>query len=191
MNPEDYRAVIRSFLGDKRYEHSLCVARAAKELARTYGADEKKAETAGILHDVMKDLTQEEQLKRMARYGILLTDVEKSAPKLWHAMLAAEYLRRELKIADPEILDAVRYHTTGRENMTLLDKVVFIADFISDDRDYPGVETMRAAAKESLEKAMLEGFAFTIKDLAGSERPIHPDTIAAYNRTVLQKQQHA
>ena len=188
MNPEDYLAVIRSFLGDKRYEHSLCVARAAKGLAHTYGADEKKAETAGILHDVMKDLTQEEQLKRMAQYGILLTDVEKSAPKLWHAMLGAEYLRRELHIGDREILDAVRYHTTGRENMTPLEKVVFIADFISDDRDYPGVETMRAAAKESLEKAMLEGFAFTIKDLAGSEKPIHPDTIAAYNQTVLHKQ---
>lgn len=187
MNPEDYQSVIRGFLGDKRYEHSLCVARAAKKLALRYGADEKKAETAGILHDIMKDLTPQEQQEKMARYGIVLTDVEKSAPKLWHAMLAGEYLRRELHIGDREILDAVRYHTTGRANMTLLDEVVFIADFISDDRDYPGVETMRAAAGESLEKAMIAGFVFTIRDLAEAERPIHPDMIAAYNWTVLRK----
>ena len=185
MNLEEYKALIRRFLGDKRYHHSLCVAEAAKQLAGTYGADVGKAETAGILHDIMKDLPQEDQLKWMERYGIVLTEVERSAPKLWHAMLGAEYLRREVKLGDPEIVDAVRYHTTGRENMTPLDKVLFIADFISEDRDYPGVEEMRAAAAKSLEQAMIDGIVFTVKDLADSRMPIHPDTIAAYNWTLL------
>lgn len=188
MNFESYRSAIRSFLGDKRYEHSLCVSRAAGQLARRYGADEKKAETAGILHDIMKDLPREEQKKLICQYGIRLTEVERNAPKLWHAILGAEYIRRELGVTDPEILQAVRYHTTGRENMTLLDKILFIADFISDDRDYPGVEQMREAAKESLEEAMVDGIAFTVKDLADEKRPIHPDTIAAYNHTILQNQ---
>lgn len=186
MNLEDYKAAIRPLLDDKRYNHSLCVARAAKELAHACGADERKAETAGILHDIMKQLPPEEQLKLMSRFGIILTDVERSAPKLWHAMLGTEYVRRELGVTDREILDAIRYHTTGRENMTLLDKVLFIADFISDDRDYPGVETMRAAAAKRLDEAIIEGMAFTIKDLAAAFKPIHPDTIAAYNRAVLQ-----
>ncbi|WP_411677755.1 bis(5'-nucleosyl)-tetraphosphatase (symmetrical) YqeK [Caproicibacter sp.] len=186
MNLESYKSAIRGFLGDKRYEHSVCVARAAAHLAQRYGADEKKAETAGILHDIMKDLPQEEQKKKMRQYGIRLTDVEKNAPKLWHAILASEYIRRELGVTDPEILQAVRYHTTGRENMTLLDKILFIADFISDDRDYPGVDKLRQAAKNSLEQAMIEGIVFTVKDLADAKRPIHPDTIAAYNQTVLQ-----
>lgn len=185
MNLEEYKALIRRFLGDKRYHHSLCVAEAAKQLARAYGADVEKAETAGVLHDIMKDLPQEDQLQWMERYGIVLTEVERSAPKLWHAMLGAEYLRREVKLGDPEIVDAVRYHTTGRENMTLLDKILFIADFISEDRDYPGVENMRAAAAKSLEQAMIDGIVFTVKDLADSQKPIHPDTIAAYNWTLL------
>ena len=185
MNLEEHKALIRRFLGDKRYDHSLCVAEAAKRLARVHGADEGKAETAGVLHDIMKDLPQEEQLKWMERYGIVLTEVERGAPKLWHAMLGAEYLRREVRLGDPEIIDAIRYHTTGRENMTLLDKILFIADFISEDRDYPGVEGMRAAAAKGLEQAMIEGIVFTVKDLADSKKPIHPDTIAAYNWTLL------
>ncbi|MVB11898.1 Ribonuclease Y [Caprobacter fermentans] len=186
MNLESYKSAIRGLLGDKRYEHSVCVARAAVSLAQKYGADEKKAETAGILHDIMKDLPQEEQKERMRQYGIRLTDVEKNAPKLWHAILASEYIRRELGVTDPEILQAVRYHTTGRKNMTLLDKILFIADFISDDRDYPGVDKLRQAAKNSLEQAMIEGIVFTVKDLADARRPIHPDTIAVYNQTILQ-----
>ena len=186
MNLESYKTAIRGFLGEKRYYHSICVARAAVQLARLYGADETKAEIAGILHDIMKELPPEEQKKRMQQYGISLSQVEQSSQKLWHAMLGAEYIRRELGVTDSEILQAVRYHTTGRENMTLLDKVLFIADFISDDRDYPGVETLRETAKNSLEQAMIEGIAFTVKELADAQLPIHPDTIAAYNQTILQ-----
>jgi predicted HD superfamily hydrolase involved in NAD metabolism len=185
MNFESYQSAIRSLLGDQRYKHSLCVARAAVRLARQYGADEKKAETAGILHDIMKDLPREEQKKLICQYGILLTEVEQNTPKLWHAILGAEYIRRKLGVTDPEILEAVRYHTTGREKMALLDKILFIADYISDDRDYPGVDKMRKIAENSLEEAMVEGIAFTVKDLADAKRPIHPDTIAAYNDTIL------
>lgn len=186
MNLEDYKKIIRPFLSDKRYRHSICVSEAAVKLAHRYGADEKKAETAGILHDIMKDLPPEQQLAKMKEYGIRLTDVEQSAQKLWHAMLGAAYLKNELQINDPEILDAVRYHTTGRKNMALLDKVLFIADFISADRDYPGVEQLRKAAKVSLEEAMMEGFSYTIADLANSRKAIHPDTVEAYNQTALE-----
>ncbi|MCI1964811.1 MAG: bis(5'-nucleosyl)-tetraphosphatase (symmetrical) YqeK [Oscillospiraceae bacterium] len=188
MDFKSYQTAIRGLLGDKRYEHSLCVSRAAVQLAKLYGADEEKAETAGILHDIMKDLPQQEQVKLMNQYGIQLTEVERNAPKLWHAILGAEYIRRELGVADSEILQAVRYHTTARENMTLLDKTLFIADFISDDRDYPGVEHLRQVAKKSLEDAIIEGIAFTIQDLANLKTPIHPDTIAAYNQAILQNQ---
>lgn len=186
MNLEEYKAIIKPFLSEKRYYHSVCVAHAAAELANKYGADVQKAQTAGILHDIMKDLPPEKQLARMEQYGIRLTPVERSAQKLWHAMLGAAYLKNELHIEDPEILDAVRYHTTGRMNMTLLDKILFMADFISADRDYPGVEDLRKAAKKSLEEAIIAGFSYTICDLAQGRKPIHPDTIAAYNQTALE-----
>lgn len=185
MDLEGYRAIIRPLLSDKRYHHSLCVAEAAKELALRCGADAGKAETAGILHDIMKDLPQEKQLSMMAGYGIVLTPVERSAPKLWHAMLGAAYLEKELHITDREILDAVRYHTTGRENMTQMDRILFAADFISADRDYPGVEELRRAAEVSLGEVVMEGFSYTIADLAQRRKPIHPDTIAAYNQISL------
>lgn len=185
MNKIDYEAIIKPFLSQKRYYHSLCVRDAAVHLAKKYEVNEEKAEIAGILHDIMKDVPPDEQLKMMMRYDIILTDVERSAQKLWHAMLGEAYLEKELKITDAEILNAVRYHTTGRANMTLLDKIIFIADFISADRDYDGVEELRKAAEVSLEEAIIEGMVYTIQDLAKDCRAIHPDTIAAYNEAVL------
>ncbi len=188
MNPvnlEKYEAIIKPLLSEKRYFHSVCVSRAAKKLAERYGADPEKAETAGILHDIMKDLPREKQLSLLGRYGIRLTETERAAPKLWHAILGAAYIRRELHIEDREILDAVRYHTTGRAGMTLLDKILFVADFISADRDYPGVKKLRKAAEVSLSEAMVEGLVFTVCDLAQGRVPIHPDSIAAYNEAVL------
>jgi predicted HD superfamily hydrolase involved in NAD metabolism len=185
MNTTDYKAVIKPLLSEKRYLHSVNVAKEAVRLARRYGADPEKAEIAGILHDIMKDTPPEEQLKMMMRFDIILTDVEHNAQKLWHAMCGAAYMEQDLHIHDREILDAVRYHTTGRANMTQLDKVIFIADFISADRDYDGVDRMRKAADCSLEQAMLEGVVFTIQDLAQRFKPIHPDTLSAYNWVVL------
>nr|WP_319488287.1 bis(5'-nucleosyl)-tetraphosphatase (symmetrical) YqeK [uncultured Caproiciproducens sp.] len=185
MNKIDYQAIIKPFLSQKRYYHSICVCDEAVRLAKKYEADEEKAAVAGILHDIMKDIPPDEQLKMMMRFDIILTDVERNAQKLWHAMLGAAYIEKELKILDADILNAVRYHTTGRANMTQLEKIILIADFISKDRDYDGVEVLRQAADVSLEHAMIEGMTFTIKDLAQNYLPIHPDTIAAYNQAVL------
>ncbi len=186
MNLEPYRKIIRKKLGDARYEHSLCVAEAAAALARKYGADPQKAELAGTLHDIMKDTPGPEQLQLLERFGIILSNLEKSAPKLWHAMAGAAYLEKALGIEDEEVLNAVRYHTTGREKMSLLEKVLFIADFISADRTYDGVEEMREAASRSLEEAMLEGVRFTICELAEKGNPIHPDTLDLYNQLAIQ-----
>lgn len=185
MKLSEYQAIIRPLLTERRYQHSVNVAKEAVRLAKRYGADPQKAETAGILHDIMKDTAPPEQLKIIEGSGIILSDVEKGAQKLWHAIAGAAYIERKLGITDREILDAVRYHTTGRAGMTLLDKVLFIADFTSEERDYDGVEKMRQAAGHSLEAAMLEGVTFTIVDLATFQKAIHPDTIAAYNDVVL------
>lgn len=186
MNITEYRRIIRPLLGDYRFHHSVCVSDAACELARQYGADEDKAQMAGILHDVMKDIPHEEQLKRMEEYGVVLTDVELHAPKLWHAILGAAYLHHVLGISDPELLDAVRYHTTGRAHMMLMDKIIFTADFISADRTYDGVKKFRKMAKESLPKVMHAELAYTIESLAKDGIPIHPDTLAAYNEVSLE-----
>lgn len=186
MDITEYRRIIRPLLGDYRFNHSVCVSEAACELARLYGADEDKAQTAGILHDIMKDIPHEEQLARMKEYGIVLTDIEQHTPKLWHAMLGAAYLRYVLGIIDPEILNAVRYHTTGRANMTLMDKIIFTADFISADRTYDDVKEFRKIAKENLSKVMHAELSYTIVGLAKDGVPLHPDTLAAYNEVALE-----
>ena len=188
MTLEEGKKIIKPLLSEKRYRHSVNVAAEALRLAKKYGADPKKAEIAGILHDCMKDMPADKQLKSIEQFGIILTDVEKAGKKLWHAILGAAYIEKVLKLEDPEILTAVRYHTTGRSGMSLLEKVVFVADFTSADRDYPGVDRMRKKADSDLDSAILEGTAFTIQELTEGGWAIHPDTVALYNETVLKKQ---
>lgn len=185
---EEFINIIRNQLGDYRFIHSLNVAKTAVELAEKYGADEKKAYTAGILHDVLKDKSPEELLGYLEKNSVPLSDVERSNHKLYHAMAGAVYVKNELGINDEEIINAIRYHTTGRKNMSLLEKVIYIADFISDDRNYNGVERMREKAAVSLESAMEEGLQFSIAELTEKLLPIHPDSIDAYNEIVMKGQ---
>ncbi|MCH4239740.1 MAG: bis(5'-nucleosyl)-tetraphosphatase (symmetrical) YqeK [Oscillospiraceae bacterium] len=186
MDITEYRRVIRQLLGDYRFHHSICVSEAAVELAKVYGADPEKAQMAGTLHDVMKDIPHDEQMEKMREYNIHLTTEEQYAPKLWHAILGEAYLRNVLGIIDPEILGAVRYHTTGKAGMTLMEQIVFTADFISADRTYDGVEKFRKTAKKNLTQVMHQELAYTIAKLAKDGVPIHPDTLAAYNEISIQ-----
>ena len=176
---------IRERLSDFRYTHSLEVAKSAGILAKKYGYDEEIAYTAGLAHDVLKELSREEFLAFFEKEAIELSAVEKTAMKLWHAMAGAVYLEKQYGFSE-DILTAVKYHTTGRAGMGLLEKILFIADFISSDRNYNGVEDMRKRAEISLEYAMEEGLRFTIEDLARECKPIHPDTISCYNEIVCQ-----
>lgn len=174
-------------MSEKRYRHSLCVAKAAAALAARYGGDEKKAYTAGLIHDILKDMPKE-ALKAYIEIHIKDADeVLLSQPALWHSVAGADYLKNELDADDTDILMAVRYHTSGRAHMSLLEKIVFVADFISEDRDYPGVEEMRTAAMHSLESAIEEGLNFTIRELCEKRKPIYLDTAAAYNDAVMQR----
>lgn len=182
---EQFIAIIRSRLSDYRFHHSLCVAQEAKRLAERYGADADKAYTAGILHDIMKDTPKEAQQQIFADYTVALDDVEKRSATLWHARSGELFLRHVLGVTDEEILSAVRYHTTGRAGMSLLEQVLFTADFTSADRNYPDVSVMREYANQSLTKAIRYGVEYTIRDLIEQGRPVHPDTLAVYNEIVL------
>lgn len=181
MDSKQYKEIIRPFLSDKRFRHSVYVAEECVALASRYGVDEKKAETVGLLHDIMKELPKEEQLKMLEESGIILTDEERDTPKLWHAKCGYLYMKQVLHIEDEEMLHAVLYHTTARADMTQLDKVLFVADYISMDRDYEGVEKLRDFARESLDRAVLEGLIFSIQSLTAEHRTVHSDSIKAYN----------
>ena len=182
---EQFIEIIRTRLTDYRFRHSLCVAEEARLLAQRYGADPQKAYTAGILHDIMKDTPGETQLEMLSQYGVALDPVERQSPTLWHARTGEVFLRNILDIRDEEMLRAIRYHTTGRAGMSLLEQVLFVADFTSADRNYPDVDVMRDLARRSLEEAILYGVAYTIRDLMDRKRTVHPDTVALYNDIVL------
>lgn len=184
---DEITELLREKLTPQRFEHSVCVAAAARRLAKKYGADEEKAYAAGMLHDIMKNETNAVQLKIMRDADIILNCAEELNPKLWHAMSGAVFIRRELGIEDEDLLSAVRFHTTGRAGMTLLEKVLYVADFISADRDYEGVDEMRLAAEKGLEQAMLEGLAFSIGELSENLYALHPDSVAAYNEILYQR----
>lgn len=181
MTVKDYEEIIGKRMKSARFKHSKNVAKEAVRLAKKYGGDVHKAEIAGILHDATKETSDDEQLMLIQRAGIVLTDMERSSRKLWHAISGSAFIQVELGIDDKEIIDSIRYHTTGRADMTLLDKIIFVADFISADRDYDGVERMRKIADKDLDDAVLEGMSFTIADLAQRKITIAPDTFEGYN----------
>ncbi|HOU09392.1 MAG TPA: bis(5'-nucleosyl)-tetraphosphatase (symmetrical) YqeK [Clostridiales bacterium] len=180
----DYAAIAKKMLSTARFEHSLRVADCAAALARRLGADESKAYECGLLHDIMKDSPLAFQLQTIAKTDIILTSVELRNPGLIHAVAGEAFMRAELGIDDPELLNAVRYHTTGRAAMSLLEKIIYIADYISDDRTYNGVDEMRRLAGESLEAAMLFALKFTIGKLISRQTVIHTDSVECYNELV-------
>ena len=182
---EEYKALLKSRLSDYRYNHSVCVAESAVELAEKYGADKEKALVAGLLHDITKEADRNEHFALFEESKMELSELECRNPKLWHAMSGAAYLKVKLGITDTEILDAVRYHTTARADMTLLDKVIYIADFISADRVYDDVEIVRNLAKKDLDETMMYTQSYSINELLQKHSPIHPDSVACYNNLIM------
>lgn len=178
----EFLEILKKRLTPSRLYHSICVAEQAKRLAEKFGADAEKAYTAGLIHDIMRYEPPENMLKLIDGDGkYKLSELERKITVTLHAVAGEVYLRTVLGVADGEILSAVRYHTTGRENMTLLEKIIYVADLTSEDRDYPDVSEVRETAKTSLDKAALRGLSFTIESNAQKNRPIHIDTVKAYN----------
>lgn len=188
MTVDEIKQLLRIRLSDKRYYHSLCVADSARELAKRNGYDEEKAYFAGLVHDITKETDSKNQLQMITEFGIILDNVEQKVPKLWHAISGYVFLQTNCGVTDTEILDAVRYHTTARANMTMLDKILYLADYISADRDYDGVEQRRKDAKISLEYGIIGGLRFTICDLVERNCTVHSDTIDAYNDIILKNE---
>lgn len=184
---EEFISLLKERLDDYRFAHSINVAKSAVMLADKYGADKEKAYIAGLLHDVTKNESDENQLQIFKDNGIMLSYVEENNHKLWHAMSGSVYVKEKLNIDDEEITGAIRYHTTGKKGMTLLEKIIYIADYISEERDYPDVDIMRQLSDESLEEAALYSLKYTFKKLSSLELPIHNDSLDFYNELVISK----
>ena len=159
MSDRDYykklRKKVKDVMTKARYEHTLGVEFTAASLAMRYGVDIDKAEIAGLLHDCAKCIDDEETRDDCKKYGVELTDVEKRNPFLIHSKLGAVYAEKRYDIKDDEIISAIRFHTTGKPDMTLLEKIIYIADYIEPGRDKaPNLKEIRKMAFMDIDEAM-------------------------------------
>jgi putative HD superfamily hydrolase of NAD metabolism len=144
---------VRAQMPERRWAHTAGVMETAVSLAERYGADPAKAELAAILHDVAKYWKIEDQKRELIESGEA-GDLLEYDPQLWHAHVGAYVARRDYGIEDPEVLDAIRWHTSGRIGMTTLEKVVCLADYMEPGREFPGVDRIREEAVRSLDRRL-------------------------------------
>ena len=178
LPPEKLRPTALSFLKHARIPHVLGTEQEAVRLALRYGADVDRARTAALLHDCTKRLEMDEQLALCAQYGIELDELEQQALKLLHAKTGAAVARDRFGV-DDEIYSAIFWHTTGHADMTLLEKVIYLADYIEPTRSFPGVDALRAACYEDLDKGLLMGLEMTVEEMKERGNPVHSATLAA------------
>lgn len=186
MNDDELLKIVQKQMPERRWQHTLGVIESAVKLATQYGADVDKARRAAILHDVAK-YWPNEKLETIIRSQHLPHELLVHDPKLWHAPVGAWYAEHELNITDREVLDAIRYHTSGREGMTLLDKVVCLADYIEPGRVFPAVDTIRALAKHNLNQALIASFNSTLSFLIQQGETIYPLTVLTRNDLIRQE----
>ncbi|MFC5450305.1 bis(5'-nucleosyl)-tetraphosphatase (symmetrical) YqeK [Paenibacillus aestuarii] len=187
MNRERLIAAVQQQMPERRWLHTLGVMETSVVLAKRFGADPVKADLAAILHDYCKYWPVQDQAN-IIRANQLPQDLLDYDKELWHSHAGAYIAKTEFGIDDEEILDAIRYHTSGREGMTLLDKVVCLADYMEPGRDFPGVHNIREIAEHSLEKALIAGFDSTISFLLSKGKRIYPLTILTRNDLLKQIQ---
>ena len=178
---------------EKRYKHVLGVVAAAEKLAKLYGANVKEARLAAYIHDAAKYTKATDAISFLEKRGYSLSEEDKSMPELLHGLVGAIIGRDIMAIPYESVFNAARYHTTGRENMTLLEKVIFVADYIEPSRNFPGVMELRQLACEDLDRAIIKAYDNTIKYVIDGGKLIHTDTIRARNyllSTMSQENSH-
>lgn len=185
MNIELIKKRLIKISSKERFNHALNVAQVAKDLAIKYGEDKYKAEIAGLLHDCAKDLPEDVLREKIKEFQIELDNMMKKIPKLWHPLVGAEIAKQEFKITDASILRAIKIHSTGAAQMSLLDKIIFLSDKIEPLRDNQGVEEVRAIAENSIDKAVLKLLDRGIQYLIKKGLLIHPLTLEARNNMLM------
>ena len=168
-----------AYLSPKRIAHVAGCESEAVMLAKHWGEDPEMAATAGILHDITKKLDHQEQLNLCEKYGIICDNAERSNPKLLHAKTGA-VLAKDLFGVSDEICEAIRWHTTGKPDMTMLEKIIYLADYIEPTRDFPGVEKLRELCYEDLNAAMALGLKMSLEEIRSHGTEPYKDTSEAY-----------
>lgn len=186
LSEQEISQRLERMLTPKRYRHSLGVQATAIELASLYGADVYKASIAGLIHDCAKDLNADQIHALIKKYGLALDEIYLNQLELVHAPLGAAIARDLFDIQDEDILNAVRYHTTGRVAMSLLEKIIYLSDYIEPGREFDGVKEIRQEARQDLDEAVIMAMDSTIIYVIKRKGLLHPNTINARNYLLCQ-----
>lgn len=178
LSLEDLRCVALSMLDPRRIPHVLGTEETAAALALRWGADEESARRAALLHDCTKKFDKELQMALCRQYGIEPDAAERREGKLLHAITGAAVAYADFGVSG-EVRDAIRWHTTGKADMKLLEKIIYLADYIEPTRDFCDLTELRRLAFEDLDGALLLGFTMAVEDLAKKGMPVHPNSVLA------------
>ncbi|ABR48467.1 metal dependent phosphohydrolase [Alkaliphilus metalliredigens QYMF] len=176
---------LKKVLTYERYIHTQGVVDAALYLARKYNEDSQEAEIAALMHDYAKGFSKIEALGFIQKHKVEIDEVLLEAHQLLHGKIAAHIARNEFQIDNENILNAIENHTTGRLNMSKLEKIIYLADFIEIGRTYAGVDDLRIVAEEDLDKAVLQALNNTMKYVLSIEKLLHPNTLLARNQLLI------
>ena len=171
--------MVRRTLSPKRFQHTMNVKKLAVRMAQHYGVDTEKAALAAVLHDSAKELPRTELLQIMQDNAIIKKGTQNRPEPVWHGICAAILAKTQWNVQDEEILSAIACHTTGKENMSKLDKILFLADMTSAERDYPGVEELRSLEMQNLDKAMIQALKMTISFVEQKNAIADPESAKA------------
>ncbi len=174
------------YIKPKRIPHVRGCEETAVRLAERWGENVDDAAEAGMLHDITKKLSDEEQLQLAEKYGIVLDKFDRAAPKTLHALTGAYFAREHFGVPD-NIFTAIEWHTTGCPGMKTLDKIVYLADYIEPNRDFPGVDHVRALAMEDLDKAMITSLEMSISHLESIGAEPHPRSVETLRQLKTQQ----
>ena len=180
MEYSEAKKLVKARLSEKRWTHTKNVKKMAVKLARRWGTDPEKAAMAAILHDSAKELPKQELLQIFADNAIIAENAPARPLPVWHGIAAAILAETQWGITDPEILSAIRCHTTGKPGMSKLDKIIYLADMTSAERDWPGVEKLRKLELKDLDAAMLAALKQTNDFVLSQGKPLDPMSKAAY-----------
>lgn len=176
---------IKILLKDSRYKHCLGVENEALKLGGIYNADLEKCRIAAIAHDYAKQFSNMELIEMAKSYNLEIDEIQYNSPELLHGPVGAEYIKHEFKIVDDDILNAVCFHTTGRRNMSILEKIIYIADMTEKGRNYPGVDEIRKLSIKNIDEAIYLSCNTTISYVLKRNLLIHPLTIDLRNSLIL------
>ncbi|WP_130806566.1 bis(5'-nucleosyl)-tetraphosphatase (symmetrical) YqeK [Senegalia massiliensis] len=187
MKIEKMKSILKKDIDKERYKHTIRVTETAIKLAKNYKVDTEKAHIAALLHDSAKYKDKDTLLKKSQEFGIILDAVMKNNPHLIHPFLGAELAKVKYNILDEDILNAIKYHTTGRKNMSMLEKIIFIADYIEPGRNFPGLEKIREISFEDIDLGIILAMDNTLKYIINKGWLIHPNTIETRNSLILKR----